>query len=112
MRLEASLPSLASQPISSARLPAPDLLAGCPELIGSPFSYGREEEIYGEGEEADYVYRVIAGAVRTTKVLADGRRQIHGFHLPGDLFGFEQGAAHRHSAEALADTKVLIFKRR
>ena len=88
------------------------LFAGCPDLIGTPFSYAREEEIYGEGEEAEFVYRVVSGAVRTHKVLSDGRRQITGFHLPGDLFGFEQGAAHRHSAEALADTKVLIFKRR
>lgn len=85
--------------------------AGCPELLGTPFSYGREEEIYGEGEDADVVYRVVEGAVRTHKVLGDGRRQITGFHLPGDLFGFEQGEAHRHSAEALSDTKVLIFRR-
>ncbi|KQO89687.1 transcriptional regulator [Methylobacterium sp. Leaf90] len=88
------------------------LFAGCPELIGTPFSYGREEEVYGEGEDAEYVYKVIEGAARTHKVLNDGRRQITGFHLPGDLFGFEQGEAHRHTAEALTDTKVLIFRRR
>ncbi|CAX21970.1 nitrogen fixation transcriptional regulator fixK2, Crp/Fnr family [Methylorubrum extorquens DM4] len=90
----------------------PVLFAGCPELIGTPFSYGREEEVYGEGEDAEFVYKVIEGAVRTHKVLSDGRRQITGFHLPGDLFGFEQGETHRHTAEALTDTKVLIFKRR
>ncbi len=87
------------------------LFAGCPEIVGTPFSYGREEEIYGEGEDAEFVYRVVEGAVRTHKVLNDGRRQITGFHLPGDLFGFEQGQTHRHSAEALSDTKVLIFRR-
>src|SRR4051794_1385957 len=88
------------------------LFADCPELIGTPFSYTREEEIYGEGEEAEFVYKVLDGAVRTHKVLSDGRRQITGFRLPGDLFGFEQGASHRHTAEALSDTKVLIFRRR
>lgn len=88
------------------------LFAGCPEVIGTPFSYTREEEVYGEGEEAEYVYKVVGGAVRTHKLLSDGRRQITGFHLPGDLFGFEQGESHRHTAEALTDTKVLIFKRR
>lgn len=88
------------------------LFAGCLDLIGTPFFYTREEEVYGEGEEAEFVYRVVSGAVRTHKVLSDGRRQITGFHLPGDLFGFEQGETHRHTAEALADTKVLIFKRR
>lgn len=88
------------------------LFAGCPELIGTPFTYAREEEIYGEGEEAEFVYKIVSGAVRTHKVLNDGRRQITGFHLPGDLFGLEQGGMHRHTAEALSDTQVLIFRRR
>lgn len=92
--------------------PITPLFAGCPEVIGTPFAYGREEEIYGEGEEADLVYRVVSGAARTHKVLSDGRRQITGFHLPGDLFGFEQGETHRHTAEAISDTRVLIFRRR
>ncbi|WP_292510979.1 helix-turn-helix domain-containing protein [Methylobacterium sp.] len=88
------------------------LFAGCPELIGTPSAYSREEEVYGEGEDAEFVYKVVQGAVRTHKVLSDGRRQITGFHLPGDLFGLEQGETHRHTAEALSDTKVLIFRRR
>lgn len=88
------------------------LFADCPELIGTPFAYDREEEIYGEGEEAEFVYKVVAGAARTYKVLGDGRRQITGFHLPGDLFGFEQGESHRHTAEALSATKVLMYRRR
>ena len=102
----------AAQPVPVPDIHGSALFAGCPELIGTPFSYSREEEVYGEGEEAEFVYRVVEGAVRTHKVLSDGRRQITGFHLPGDLFGFEQGEAHRHTAEALSDTKVLIFKRR
>jgi CRP-like cAMP-binding protein len=103
------------RPIADPRMPVmagAGLFAGCPELIGTPSSYGREEEIFGEGEEAESVYRVMQGAVRTYKVLSDGRRQITGFHLPGDLFGFEQGEIHRHTAEALSGTRVLIFKRR
>ncbi|MGH1590358.1 helix-turn-helix domain-containing protein [Methylobacterium phyllosphaerae] len=88
------------------------LFAGCPDLIGTPFGYTREEEIYGEGEEAEFVYKVVSGAVRTHKMLNDGRRQITGFHLPGDLFGFEHGESHRQTAEALSDTRVLIFGRR
>lgn len=86
--------------------------AGCPELVGTPFSYGREEEIYGEDEEAEFVYKLLDGAVRTHKVLNDGRRQITGFHLPGELLGFERQDKHRHTAEALSDTRMLIFRRR
>ncbi|MFD6316448.1 helix-turn-helix domain-containing protein [Methylorubrum thiocyanatum] len=88
------------------------LFADCPDLIGTPYAYAREEEVYGEGEEAGFVYRVVDGAVRSHKMLNDGRRQITGFHLAGDLFGFEQGETHWHTAEALSDTRVLIFPRR
>lgn len=88
------------------------LLSNCAELVGTSFFYSREEEIFGEGEEADFVYRLVSGAVRTCKMLSDGRRQIDAFHLPGDLFGFEPDAHHRLTAEAVADTTVLLFRRR
>jgi CRP/FNR family nitrogen fixation transcriptional regulator len=88
------------------------LLSNCPELIGARIIYARDEEIYGEAEEAEFVYKVVSGAVRTYKLLSDGRRQIGAFHLPGDLFGFESGAAHKLTAEAVADTVVMAFRRR
>jgi CRP/FNR family nitrogen fixation transcriptional regulator len=88
------------------------LFAGCPELVGSRMTYAQDEEIYGDGEEAEFVYKVVSGAVRTYKLLSDGRRQIGAFHLPGDIFGFESNSTHRLSAEAISDAIVLIFSRR
>jgi CRP/FNR family nitrogen fixation transcriptional regulator len=55
---------------------------------------------------------VVSGAVRTYKLLNDGRRQIGAFHLPGDLFGFQSSTTHKLTAEAVTDTVVLVFKRR
>ena len=88
------------------------LFAGCPELVGSRMTYAQDEEIYGDGEEAEFVYKVVSGAVRTYKLLSDGRRQIGAFHLPGDIFGFELNSTHRLSAEAISDAIVLVFSRR
>jgi CRP/FNR family transcriptional regulator, nitrogen fixation regulation protein len=88
------------------------LFADRPELVGTKMSYGRDEEIYGEAEEAEFVYKVISGAVRTYKLLSDGRRLIGAFHLPGDVFGFESNTTHRLSAEALTDTVLLLCRRR
>jgi CRP-like cAMP-binding protein len=79
-------------------------------IIGAPMLFGRNEEIYGEGENAEYLYKVVSGGVRVYRVLDDGRRQIGAFYLPGDVFGLESGNAHGASAEALCDTKVLVFK--
>jgi CRP/FNR family transcriptional regulator, nitrogen fixation regulation protein len=87
-------------------------LAICAGLIATEFTYKREEEIYGEGEPAEYVYQVVRGAVRTYKLLSDGRRQIGAFHLPGDVFGLDPAQNHRLTAEAITDTTVRLVKRR
>ena len=80
-------------------------------LIGAAMPYCRDAEVYGENDPADYVYRVITGAVRTYKVLGDRRRQIGAFYLPGDIFGFETSDKHSFSAEAISDAKILFVKR-
>ena len=86
-------------------------LTGSIDLMGASMSFGRNAEIYGEKETADYLYKVISGTVRTYKVLSDGRRQIGAFYLPGDMFGLEMGEEHAFSAEAITDSKVLVIKR-
>jgi CRP/FNR family nitrogen fixation transcriptional regulator len=78
----------------------------------SEFRYRRGTEVFGEGEEIEYVYQIISGAVRTYKLLSDGRRQINSFHLPGDMFGLENGATHRFTAEAVVETRVRITRQR
>jgi len=78
----------------------------------SEFNYRKGTEIFGEREPAEYVYQVKAGAVRSYKLLSDGRRQIGAFHLAGDIFGLENGSEHRFTAEAIVDTTVRLIKRR
>ena len=88
-----------------------DAITGHVGLVASEFTYQRDEEIFGEDEPAEYVYQVVSGAVRTYKLLSDGRRQIGAFHLPGDVFGLESGPTHRLAAEAVVDTTVRLVKR-
>jgi CRP/FNR family nitrogen fixation transcriptional regulator len=75
------------------------------------FKYPTGIEVFAETETAEYVYQILSGAVRTIKLLPDGRRQIGAFYLPGDIFGVENGDVHRLTAEAIVDTEVLIAKR-
>ncbi|MGD9501642.1 MAG: helix-turn-helix domain-containing protein [Methyloceanibacter sp.] len=79
-------------------------------LLGVAMSFGRNTEIYAEGEASGYVYKVLSGVVRISKLLPDGRRQISAFHLPGEMFGFEADAVHHASAEAVVPTKVIAFR--
>ncbi len=81
------------------------------EMIGSCMSFSRNAEIFGEDEPADYFYKVVSGAVRISKLLSDGRRQIGAFYLPGEIFGLEMEAAHAFSAEAIGDSQILVVKR-
>src|SRR6188472_3983587 len=78
----------------------------------SEFNYKKGTEIFGEKEPAEYVYQVKIGAVRSYKLLSDGRRQIGAFHLSGDIFGLENGSEHRFTAEAIVNTTVRLIKRR
>jgi CRP/FNR family transcriptional regulator, nitrogen fixation regulation protein len=103
--------------VSVPRPPAPNGPAkgnfepiGAIECIGTAMSFAPNVEIYGESEPAEYLYKIVSGAVRTYKVLADGRRQVGGFYLPGDIFGLESGEEHAFSAEAITKCNVLVIK--
>jgi CRP/FNR family nitrogen fixation transcriptional regulator len=107
-----------SAPIGRKVAPAPSMtsdrfgvLTGHAGLVTTEYTYRKEEEIYGEDEPAEYVYQVIRGAVRSYKLLSDGRRQIGAFHLPGDVFGLESGTSHRLATEAIIDTTLRLVKR-
>jgi CRP/FNR family transcriptional regulator, nitrogen fixation regulation protein len=117
-----SAPVDAIHPTSASRQPEPmiggntaaiggDPLGQSMNLMGATMVYPRNTEIFGENEPADYLYKVVSGSVRTYKILSDGRRQVGGFYLPGDLFGLEFADEHTLSAEAISDAKVLVVKR-
>src|ERR1700751_3342968 len=109
MRSGLSIPP--ALPSRRAPATADHALTGPMEMMGAAISFTRNSEIYGENEPADYLYKVISGSVRTYKILSDGRRQVGGFYLPGDILGLEFTDEHTLSAEAVSDAKVLVVKR-
>ncbi len=58
------------------------------------------------GEPRAYVYTVTEGALRLVRTLADGRRQVNGFVLPGDYLGLSGSDHHRYDIEAIAESRV------
>ena len=80
--------------------------------VGVARILGKGEEVFVEGDAADFFYKVVSGTVRTYKLLNDGRRQIDAFHLAGDIFGLETGEEHRFSADAVDAAKIVAFRRR
>jgi CRP/FNR family nitrogen fixation transcriptional regulator len=102
-----TFPQITARPLNHAEEPFSQAV----RLMGACMSCPRNVEIFGESESADYLYKVVSGCVRTYRILSDGRRQIGGFYMPGDVFGLGIGANHAMSADAIADSAVLVVKR-
>jgi CRP/FNR family nitrogen fixation transcriptional regulator len=94
--------AIALQSLATAR-PIPTGSASLPGDVALRLRFGRDEEIFGEGEASGRVYQVIEGAVRTFRMLSDGRRQIVEFHTAGDVFGLDGHATHALGAEAVGE---------
>jgi CRP/FNR family transcriptional regulator len=70
------------------------------------------QPIIDEGEAADYLFNVTAGAVKLYKLLPDGRRQITGFLFGGDFLGIAMNEKYAYSAEAVGKVSLCRFPRR
>ena len=77
------------------------------ETVGSTMRFARNATIYSKGDAARYSYKVIEGAVRLSRIFADGRRQIVNFFLPDETFGIELSEEYTATAEAVSDVVAL-----
>lgn len=103
----AGLPPVFSTSLSGRALSLPTTEA----RPGHRRTVAAEAEIFAEGDRAGSFYKVVSGVVRTYRLLADGRRQIDAFHLPGDIFGLEAGTEHRFNAEAVTEARLDVHRR-
>ena len=67
--------------------------------------------LFEQDASANHVCVLLEGMVRLTRFLSDGRRQILGFGLPGNLVGFQTGDRYSFSVEAVMPTKACRFLR-
>ncbi|MDE2183233.1 MAG: helix-turn-helix domain-containing protein [Alphaproteobacteria bacterium] len=77
------------------------------EKAGTVVRFTRNETIYAKGDEARNSYKVVEGAVRLSRIFADGRRQIVNFYLPDETFGIELSEEYTATAEAVGDVVAL-----
>jgi CRP/FNR family nitrogen fixation transcriptional regulator len=78
---------------------------------GRQKTFKPNEEVFGEGEIADHIFKMVSGTVRSYKSLKDGRRKIDAFRLRGDIFGLEAGGRRECCAEAIDEVCVVISRR-
>ena len=85
---------------------------GSYELAGRSIWFARNEEIYGEGEPALFLYKLVSGYVRTFKTLSDGRRRIEAFYIPGDAFGLDTRSSHNVTAQAITRSRIELIAKK
>lgn len=102
------------QPIATPPAETPDcqlcaVFANASAAPRSPFAPG--EQLFRQGDPVRLIYRVLKGAAVSYRLLSDGRRQVSGFHLPGDFVGLEAGVEHATTAEALGVVHASAIER-
>src|SRR6185295_6345132 len=71
----------------------------------------RGDTLYRLGEEFNALYAVRAGFFKSSVVLEDGRDQVTGFHMAGEIVGMDGIGTERHASDviALEDSEVCII---
>ena len=69
------------------------------------------ETLYREGDRFQFIFAVRSGTFKSALMLADGREQVSGFHLAGELMGLDGLASGKHASSAIAleDTEVCAI---
>jgi CRP-like cAMP-binding protein len=81
------------------------------ERIGTAINLRRDATLVHTGDPARYCFKVVTGAVRSCRLLADGRRHLGDFMLPGDFIGLEMGERWNFTVEAVNDATLMRYPR-
>jgi CRP/FNR family transcriptional regulator len=106
-------------PCSGCHLRALCLPAGLPSheltwldaLVDAQRPVAREQALFRAGDPFDSLYAVRTGFFKTCVTAEDGREQVTGFQMPGDLLGLAAIDAGRHTVDAVAleDAQVCVI---
>jgi CRP/FNR family transcriptional regulator len=71
----------------------------------------RGENIYRAGDGFNSLYAIRSGFFKTNVILEDGRDQVTGFHMPGEILGLDGIGTESHTcnAHALEDGEVCVI---
>jgi CRP/FNR family transcriptional regulator, anaerobic regulatory protein len=81
------------------------------EVLAHHIDVAPRSPLFLAGDKARFVYTVTSGAIRLQRDLADGRRQVIGFAMPGDFIGLSLDEDYHFSADALVHTSLCRFDR-
>jgi CRP/FNR family transcriptional regulator len=72
------------------------------ELVGSRRKIKRQQHLYRSGDGFEAIYAIRAGSFKTDVILEDGRDQVTGFQMAGELLGLDGISTEHHTCNAIA----------
>ena len=86
-------------------------LASLDEVIYTRKRLKRGDSLYRAGEAFGSLYAVRSGFLKSSVVLEDGRDQVTGFHMAGEIVGMDGIGTELHAADvtALEDSEVCVI---
>ena len=87
-----------------------DELAQVDALVVNRTGLKKNQALYRAGEPFHALYAVRVGSLKTNMLIEDGREQVAGYHMPGDIIGLDGIGTDHHgtNAVALEDTEVCV----
>ncbi len=68
----------------------------------------KKEKLFSRGDPLKSVYAIKAGSIKTFLSSSKGQAQVLGFHMPGDLLGFDGFADDHHTSDAVAMEDTML----
>ncbi len=86
-------------------------LDGLDGLVGTYRRLKRHQTLYRAGDPFQAIYAIRSGSFKTDIWLEDGREQVTGFQMPGEILGLDGIGTEEHSCNAIAmqDSEVCVI---
>lgn len=81
------------------------------ELVGTRRKIKRQQPLYRAGDPFEAIFAIRVGWFKTDVVLEDGREQVTGFQMTGEMLGLDGISTEAHSCNAIAleDSEVCVI---
>lgn len=80
----------------------PEVLGQFDRLIGKRIKYKKGETLYRPGEKFTQLFAIRLGSCKTVLLSEDGRDQVSGYHMAGDVIGSDGIGTDHHDCQAVA----------
>ena len=79
--------------------------------LGNRVKVKKGDSLFHNGTPFTSLYAVRLGSLKTTVLSDDGREQVAGYHMAGDLLGLDGMSDNRHGCEAIAleDSELCVM---